>query len=91
MWLGLRKQHAKGQFQWTDGSPLKGYTNWAFGEPNNANGRELCAEILVSSTHWLNKWNDVNCDGSDYASITVCEKPLRENDENRLLAIERNG
>ena len=76
MWLGLRRKHARSQFQWVDGSPLKGYTNWTPGEPNNANGRELCSEMLVSKTFWLNKWNDVNCDTTGYKSITVCEKPL---------------
>ncbi|KAL9986757.1 hypothetical protein ACROYT_G000947 [Oculina patagonica] len=80
MWLGLRKMYAKGPFQWVDGSPLEGYTNWAPGEPNNGNGRELCAEMLVSKKYWLNKWNDVDCDGSGYQPITVCEKALREGD-----------
>ena len=80
MWLGLRKLHANAQFQWIDGSPLEGYTNWAPQEPNNADGRELCSEMLVSNEYWLNTWNDVSCDGSGYKSVTVCEKPLREGD-----------
>ena len=80
MWMGLRRMHARSPFQWVDGNPLEGYTNWIPGEPNNANGREMCTEMLVWKTIWLNKWNDVNCDVARYKSITVCEKPLREHD-----------
>ena len=80
MWMGLRRMHTRSQFQWVDGNPLEGYTNWTPGEPNNANGREMCTEMLVSMTFWSNKWNDVNCDAAGYKSITVCEKPLREHD-----------
>ena len=80
MWMGLRRMHTRSQFQWVDGNPLEGYTNWTPGEPNNADGREMCTEMLVSKTFWSNKWNDVNCDAAGYKSITVCEKPLREHD-----------
>ena len=78
MWLGLGRLQTNGPFRWVDWSPLEGYTNWAPGEPNNGNGRELCSEMLVSAKYWLNKWNNVHCDGSGYTPITVCEKPLRE-------------
>ena len=80
MWLGLKKMHPEGHFQWVDGSPLEGYTNWTPGEPNNSNGRELCTEMLLSTKFWLNKWNDVNCDAAGLKSITICEKPLRKYD-----------
>ena len=78
MWLGLRKTHATGNFLWADGSPLKGYTNWIPGEPNNARGQELCTEILVSGKYRLGKWNDVNCNIVHYKLLMVCEKPLRQ-------------
>lgn len=78
MWLGLRKKHAKAEFQWVDGTPLDGYSNWSRGEPNNDKGRELCTEMMVSGTYRLRKWNDVRCDTAGYQPITVCEKPLRE-------------
>ena len=78
MWLGLRKMHAIGNFLWVDGSPLKGYTNWIPGEPNNARGQELCTEILVSGKYRLGKWNDVNCNIVHYKLLMVCEKPLRQ-------------
>lgn len=81
MWLGLRKVHAKAQFQWVDGTSLDSYTNWSPGEPNNDKGLEMCSEMLVSAeSHWLKKWNDVRCAAAKYNSITVCEKPLREGD-----------
>jgi len=79
MWLGLSKVHAKAEFQWVNGTSLEGYTNWSPGEPNNADGHELCAEMLVTGNYGWNKWNDVKCI-TDYKSITVCEKPLREGD-----------
>lgn len=74
IWLGLRKKNTLAQFQWLDGTPLDGYTNWAPGEPNNDLGVELCTEILVSG-----RWNDVRCI-TDYKSIIVCEKPLEVGD-----------
>ncbi|CAH3046254.1 unnamed protein product, partial [Porites evermanni] len=78
LWLGLRKENARSPFQWVDGRCLNGsYTNWSPGEPNNAQGRELCTEMLVSGNFGLHKWNDVRCDTSGYKSITICEKPLR--------------
>ena len=78
MWLGLRKTHAIGKFLWVDGSPLKGYTNWTPGEPNNARGQELCTEMLVYGNYHLGKWNDVKCHGARHKPLTVCEKPLKE-------------
>jgi len=80
MWLGLRKVHAQAAFQWVDGSSLANFTNWTPGEPNNAHGRELCTEMLVSGNSWLNKWNDVRCDTTSYKAMTICEKPLRKGD-----------
>ena len=77
MWLGLSKVNAKAEFQWVNGTTLDGYTNWSPGEPNNADGHELCTEMLVTGNYRWNKWNDVKCI-TDYKSITVCEKPLRE-------------
>ena len=71
IWLGLRKKNTLAQFQWLDGTPLDGYTNWSPGEPNNDLGVELCTEILASG-----RWNDVRCI-TDYKSMTVCEKPLK--------------
>ena len=82
MWLGLSKVNAKAEFQWVNGTTLDGYTNWSPGEPNNADGHELCTEMLVTGNYRWNKWNDVKCI-TDYKSITVCEKPLREGDWNK--------
>ncbi|CAL9698126.1 unnamed protein product [Knipowitschia caucasica] len=56
VWIGLR---VKGiTFKWTDGTPLE-YENWAFGEPNNHNDNEHCAEL---NSHYGRPWNDRHCD-----------------------------
>ena len=70
--------HAISSFLWVDMTTLKRYTNWVPGEPNNAGGHELCSEILVSAKYWLGKWNDANCNAARDKTLTVCEKPLRE-------------
>ncbi|KAF7246012.1 Macrophage mannose receptor 1 [Varanus komodoensis] len=61
-WLGLNYINPDEGFQWSDGSPL-GYTNWEYGEPNNYNGVEHCAEINGNTRM---RWNDVHCDEAYY-------------------------
>ncbi|XP_038077198.1 lymphocyte antigen 75-like [Patiria miniata] len=57
-WIGLHDTQNEGGFEWTDGSVLQ-YTNWNYGEPNNAfDGGEDCAEMFFSGAGW----NDQNCD-----------------------------
>ncbi|XP_068677677.1 uncharacterized protein [Montipora foliosa] len=82
MWLGLFKSHARGEFQWVDGSSFgRNYSNWSPGEPNNVLGRELCTEMLLFGRPFtLKKWNDIRCDTTQYKPITVCEKPMRTGD-----------
>jgi len=80
-WLGAEDSVKEGQWIWTAGPlegkviPLEkkllnssgyGYSNWASGEPNNANEGENCATIIARSSGW----NDVSCD-SELASVLV--------------------
>uniref|UniRef100_A0A8D2IVV1 Macrophage mannose receptor 1 n=1 Tax=Varanus komodoensis TaxID=61221 RepID=A0A8D2IVV1_VARKO len=62
-WLGLNYINPDEGFQWSDGSPVSGYTNWEYGEPNNYNGVEHCAEINGNTRM---RWNDVHCDEAYY-------------------------
>ncbi|XP_040290431.1 macrophage mannose receptor 1-like [Bufo bufo] len=57
-WVGLQNTNLDEGFTWSDGSPLN-YENWAYGEPNNHQGMELCGE--VNTDHRLS-WNDRHCD-----------------------------
>lgn len=78
LWLGLTKENTQSLFQWVDGRTLYGsYTNWSPGEPNNALGRELCTEMLVSGMYGNHKWNDIRCDTTGFKTIAICEKHLR--------------
>ncbi|MBL8756939.1 MAG: hypothetical protein JNK35_00750, partial [Phycisphaerae bacterium] len=50
-WIGLQRD-GFGQFStWADGQPVT-FTNWAAGEPNNANGLEFYAEMLQDTGQW---------------------------------------
>lgn len=62
LWLGLNYLNPDDGFAWSDGSPL-GYTNWAYGEPNNYNEIEHCGELNPS---YRMNWNDVHCDDLYY-------------------------
>jgi len=61
-WIGFDDNATEGSFIWVDGSPVT-YTNWNWGEPNNA-GIENCATIGGT-------WNDLPCSVS---RPFVCEK-----------------
>ena len=50
-WLGLNQLATFSQgFVWSDGSPLN-LVNWERGEPNNADGGELCVESLETCNY----------------------------------------
>ena len=55
-WIGINDLGTEGTFQYTTGGDLV-YTNWANGEPNNANfDGEDCVETYSDAT-----WNDQHC------------------------------
>ncbi|OXB84688.1 UNVERIFIED_CONTAM: hypothetical protein H355_001165 [Colinus virginianus] len=65
-WMGLYYLNPDDGFVWSDGSPVR-YENWGFGEPNNYQGIELCAEISGDSSML---WNDRHC---DYLYGWICQ------------------
>ncbi|XP_054245985.1 macrophage mannose receptor 1-like [Indicator indicator] len=65
-WMGLYYLNPEDGFVWSDGSPVR-YENWGFGEPNNYQGIELCAEV---SGDFPMRWNDRHC---DYLYGWICQ------------------
>uniref|UniRef100_A0AAR2LBX1 Macrophage mannose receptor 1 n=1 Tax=Pygocentrus nattereri TaxID=42514 RepID=A0AAR2LBX1_PYGNA len=57
-WIGFNSLDANAGFVWTDESPVN-YDNWAYGEPNNFNDNEHCAE---ASFYYGHRWNDRDCE-----------------------------
>ena len=75
-WIGLRRNHVDKNFYWFDGTPIEGnYDSWRAREPNNYNGNENCALIIVDSSHGV--WNDIPCE-EPWAG-TLCQKAMQEN------------
>ena len=65
-YIGLSDRNVEGQFEWVNGDPLS-YTNWAPGQPDDANGIQDHVELAPSGF-----WND------QYAHVRnefVCEIP----------------
>ncbi|XP_063063355.1 macrophage mannose receptor 1 isoform X2 [Engraulis encrasicolus] len=56
-WIGFRME-PNGGFVWSDESPSD-YENWGYGEPNNYNDNEHCAETTFFYSH---SWNDMDCE-----------------------------
>ncbi|XP_014457049.1 macrophage mannose receptor 1 isoform X1 [Alligator mississippiensis] len=65
-WIGLFYLNPDDGFSWSDGFPVR-YENWAFGEPNNYQGVELCVELTGDSSML---WNDRHC---DYLHAWICQ------------------
>ena len=58
-WIGLTDLATEGKFVWQHAfSPLREYTNWIPGEPNNM-GNEDCVMIWPHKGGW--GWNDGPC------------------------------
>ncbi|XP_078519695.1 macrophage mannose receptor 1-like [Lissotriton helveticus] len=86
-WIGLHRVDAEEGFGWSDGSPM-GYENWDYGEPNNMQNVENCAEFD-------RKWNDVHC---DFVRSWICQidkgvalKPEPTNTTNRDFVVRDDG
>ncbi|KAL2085100.1 hypothetical protein ACEWY4_018420 [Coilia grayii] len=56
-WIGFRMD-SNGGFVWSDESPSD-FENWGYGEPNNYNDNEHCAE---TNFYYRHSWNDIDCE-----------------------------
>ena len=54
-WIGFNTLNKEKGYQWSDGSPSS-FTNWNFGQPDNYNTIEECADVRSAQT-----WYDENC------------------------------
>jgi len=79
VWIGLNDLDQEGSWEWTTGEPVT-YTNWAPGEPNDADGEDCVhVEGAAHPVHaW--RWNDLSCHRStrdypsgDYPLGYICE------------------
>ncbi|XP_069552423.1 macrophage mannose receptor 1 [Brachyistius frenatus] len=57
-WIGLSLQGVNEGFVWSDGSAFS-FENWGYGEPNNHNDNEHCAEAQF---YYGRHWNDRHCE-----------------------------
>lgn len=65
-WIGIRKVDDVWTWVGTNKPLTEEATNWAAGEPNNANigmltDSEDCVEMYIKSTNNAGKWNDERC------------------------------
>uniref|UniRef100_A0AAQ5X7Y7 Macrophage mannose receptor 1 n=1 Tax=Amphiprion ocellaris TaxID=80972 RepID=A0AAQ5X7Y7_AMPOC len=56
-WIGL-SMGTNEAFVWSDGTAFS-YENWGYGEPNNHNDNEHCAEVQM---YYGRHWNDRHCE-----------------------------
>ncbi|XP_050971124.1 macrophage mannose receptor 1 [Labeo rohita] len=68
-WIGFSMLDSNSGFVWTDGTPSD-FENWGFGEPNNYNNQEHCAE---SGFYYGRKWNDRDCEAYNN---WICQIPI---------------
>ncbi|KAM9839148.1 macrophage mannose receptor 1 [Aulostomus maculatus] len=57
-WIGLNFLGTDKGFVWSDDSPFE-FENWGYGEPNNHNDQEHCAEV---QNYYGRHWNDRHCE-----------------------------
>ncbi|XP_078693765.1 uncharacterized protein LOC144923270 [Branchiostoma floridae x Branchiostoma belcheri] len=73
--FGLTDRHQEGVWKWSDNVPLRGFTTWASGNPDNYNNNEDCAEYFPDGYDSSNKWNDGYCDDN---RKFICQLDINE-------------
>ena len=69
IWLGLMRLKARGNWAWSDGTPVD-YTRWDDDQPDNYGGAEDCAHMLrTQSTDKV--WNDYSCSKTLHAMCQI--------------------
>lgn len=72
-WIGGNDLSLQSNWYWNgDGSPIKKYTNWQPGQPDNFmnSNDERCINLLAKIVDY--RWNDYKCENELWF---VCEKP----------------
>ncbi|MEM9492765.1 MAG: C-type lectin domain-containing protein, partial [Myxococcota bacterium] len=64
LWIGYSDTDTESIWEWVNGVQQREYEPWLPGEPNNFDGIEDCAELLVvpEAGQPGGRWNDVACD-----------------------------
>lgn len=83
-WIGCSDDDHETQWKWEnvdDAAELlvSSYSNWREGEPNNANGKENCATIIINQG-----WNDVAC--HDAANVIIEFGPSRSSECEHVIS-----
>lgn len=80
-WIGATDADHKGKWMWVNGDKVD-YTNWHYGEPNNACAGENYAHMYTDG-----RWNDQQVDGgcNDYGLM----QPVCERRERHISSLER--
>ena len=71
-WLGITDRHSEGNWVLESTGKSVVYTNWNYGEPNNA-GRSGENCVFINGNY---KWNDIDCNdkpGGDLIGTALCE------------------
>jgi hypothetical protein len=69
VWIGFHDLSAPGSFAWSSGEPVT-YTNWAPGQPDNAQGNQHFAAIVDST----GVWDDLD-NGATRRALVELEQP----------------
>ncbi|XP_006816613.1 von Willebrand factor-like [Saccoglossus kowalevskii] len=71
-WLGITDLNHEGRFTYyTDDQDIV-YDNWNAGVPNNGNGTEHCANVILHSTFNYSTWFTSNCSEVNEGGICEC-------------------
>jgi hypothetical protein len=79
VWIGLEQSRVgkKREWRWATGELLKD-ASWSEGEPNDWDGHEQCAEMLLAT----GRWNDTRC---NLVQRFVCEGTPCDRNEGRRI------